>query len=376
MHQRHFCEVNMFKLMKIRHDEIGLLFREGAFVGGLKAGHHVRFSLLRKLHLDVISMREIVYSHEHLHNASVASVVGEYAEVVDLKDHQRAIVWIDGRLQRILGPGVHAIWKLDRKISVEIIDATTTMFSHRHLGLISRTADAQKWLQVIEIARDHAGVLFVDGQFDKVLSSGRFAFWNGMSDAKIYNVDLREQTLDVSGQDLMTSDKVSLRLNTLTTYRVSDPQKAVSSSEDVQQTLYRAIQLALREAVSGQMLDDFLIDKEVIAVKALESVKSRATSLGLDVIGLGVRDIILPGDMKDLMNKVIEAKKAAEANLIFRREETAAMRSQANTAKLLESNPVLMRLRELEVLEKVASSSNLKVVLSESGLSDRLTKLI
>ena len=76
------------------------------------------------------------------------------------------------------------------------------------------------------------------------------------------------------------------------------------------------------------------------------------------------------------MNRVTEARKAAEANLIVRREETAAMRSQANTAKILESNPTLMKLRELEVLEKVANKANLTVMLSESGLSDRVIKLV
>lgn len=80
--------------------------------------------------------------------------------------------------------------------------------------------------------------------------------------------------------------------------------------------------------------------------------------------------------MKELLNKVIEAQKAAEANLIVRREETAAMRSQANTARLLENNPTLMRLRELEVLEKIAVSSDLKVILGEKGLTERIVNLI
>ncbi len=86
--------------------------------------------------------------------------------------------------------------------------------------------------------------------------------------------------------------------------------------------------------------------------------------------------MILPGEMKELMNRVIEARKAAEAAVITRREETAAMRSQANTAKLLEQNATLMRLRELEVLEKIASTSNLSVVLGEKGLADRVVNLI
>ena len=86
--------------------------------------------------------------------------------------------------------------------------------------------------------------------------------------------------------------------------------------------------------------------------------------------------MILPGDMKELMNRVTEAKKAAEANLIARREETAAMRSQANTAKLLAESPTLMRLRELEALEKIATAGNLKVVLGEKGLTERVVNLL
>ena len=80
--------------------------------------------------------------------------------------------------------------------------------------------------------------------------------------------------------------------------------------------------------------------------------------------------------MKDLMNRVTGAKKAAEANLIARREETAAIRSQANTAKLLADNPTLMRLRELEILEKVAASSKLNVVLGDKGLTDRVMNVL
>ena len=95
-----------------------------------------------------------------------------------------------------------------------------------------------------------------------------------------------------------------------------------------------------------------------MATEIEESVRRRAGELGLEIASVGIRDMILPGEMKDLMNKVTEAKKAAEANLIARREETAAMRSQANTAKLLADNPTLMRLRELEVLEKIAAAAS------------------
>ncbi len=128
--------------------------------------------------------------------------------------------------------------------------------------------------------------------------------------------------------------------------------------------------------VGGRELDAFLTDKDAVAQEIEQAVRRRAAELGLEIASVGIRDVILPGDMKDLMNKVTEAKKAAEANLISRREETAAMRSQANTAKLLADNPTLMRLRELEVLEKIASAGHLNVVLGEKGLADRVVNLL
>jgi regulator of protease activity HflC (stomatin/prohibitin superfamily) len=128
--------------------------------------------------------------------------------------------------------------------------------------------------------------------------------------------------------------------------------------------------------VGARELDAFLTDKDAVARDIEENVRRRAQELGLAIASVGIKDVILPGDMKDLMNKVTEARKAAEANLIVRREETAAMRSQANTARLLADNPVLMRLRELEVLEKIAAAGKLNVILGEKGLAEKVVNLL
>ncbi len=220
------------------------------------------------------------------------------------------------------------------------------------------------------------GVLFLDGDYVETLAPGRYAFWKNVAQVKLVPVDLRETTLDVGGQEIMTADKVTLRLNAVVTYRVVDARKAVTTVDDVRQTLYREAQLALRAVVGARELDAFLADKDAVAEELHELVRRRAAGLGLEVLAVGIRDVILPGEMKELMNKVTEAKKAAEANLIVRREETAAMRSQANTAKLLADNPTLMRLRELEVLEKIAAAGKLNVVLGEKGLADRVVNLL
>jgi regulator of protease activity HflC (stomatin/prohibitin superfamily) len=174
----------------------------------------------------------------------------------------------------------------------------------------------------------------------------------------------------------MTADKVTLRMNAVVTYRVADARQAVSRTDDVRQALYRETQLVLRGVVGARELDAFLTDKDAVARDIEENVRRRAQELGLAIASVGIKDVILPGDMKDLMNKVTEARKAAEANLIVRREETAAMRSQANTAKVLADNPVLMRLRELEVLEKIAAAGKLNVILGEKGLAEKVVNLL
>lgn len=219
--------------------------------------------------------------------------------------------------------------------------------------------------------------MFHDGADKGVLPPGTFAFWKGAGQLRVTYVDLRERVLDVSGQEIMTADKVTLRINANATIRVTDPRAWSLVADDAPQALHRAAQFALREIVGARDLDSFLGARDAVATELDAALRPRAEALGAAVVGVGIRDVILPGDMKELMNKVTEAKKAAEAALITRREETAAMRMQANTAKILENAPTLMRLRELEVLEKVAEKANLTVVLGDGGgLGDRVVKLL
>jgi regulator of protease activity HflC (stomatin/prohibitin superfamily) len=296
--------------------------------------------------------------------------------VLDLKDFERALVWIEGRFSHVLPAGLYAYWTGQKSVRVEVVDARKVRFEHPDLKVIGRSAMSDRVLDVCTVARHGVGVLFIDGSFVDTLSPGLYAFWKGQSDSRVVEVDTRETMVDVGGQDIMTADKVTLRLNAVVTYRVVDARKAVTATDDVRQALYRETQLVLRAIVGARELDQFLTDKDAVATDIESAVRGRAAALGLEIASVGIRDVILPGDMKDLMNKVTEAKKAAEANLIARREETAAVRSQANTAKLLADNPALMRLRELEVLEKIATAGEMKIVLGEKGLAERVVNLL
>ncbi|MGI9517526.1 MAG: slipin family protein [Pirellulaceae bacterium] len=366
----------MIRRYHIDANHIGLLFRDGAFVRLLDAGRHWVLDPFGRVHVLITSLRDVVFPHEQLDEIVASGILKNRAVALDLRDYQRALLWIDGRFVRILRPGAYALWTMVRDVRVEVIDARETRFRHDEFAVITRSNGAETALDVCTVQREHVGVLFVDGRYTDTVLPGRYAFWRGMADTRLVELDTREQALDVSGQELMTSDKVTLRLNAVLTFRVTDPRRAIGSSDNFAQALYRAAQMALREVVGQYELDAFLQDKISLANQVQQQLVGRAAELGAEVIQLGIRDIILPGDMKELMNRVTEAKKAAEANLISRREETAAIRSQANTAKLLDANPTLMRLRELEVLEKVAGSTNLRINLGDGGLTDQLSQLI
>ncbi len=364
------------RYVKIRRHERGLVFRDREFTGVLRPGRHLVLGLPFRTRVDVVSVRDAWLAHPELDVIARSGALGDEARVLDLAQHERALVWVDGRLQAVLSPGLFALWTVFHRVEVEVIDARATRLVRDDLPVLAAARGAPGVLEMVAVEPGHVGLFFRDGQAAATLPPGTHGFWKGLARVAVVDVDLREQVLDVSGQEVMTADKVTLRLNAVATFQVADPLRAVAGVEDHRQALYREAQLALRAAVGARELDVLLADKDALSRELHASLAARASALGVNVLALGIRDVILPGEMKDLMNKVTEARKAAEANLITRREETAAMRSQANTARLLETSPTLMRLRELEALERVAEKAKLSVVLGDQGLSQRLVKMI
>src|SRR5207248_2590334 len=203
------------------------------------------------------------------------------------------------------------------------------------LPAILQHPDATRYLDGVAVPDHEDVLLYRDGVHVDTLRGGLHVFWKGAGKVTWKAVDRREQVADVAGQEIMTADKVTLRVNLVVTYQVTDPVAAVTATADHAQALYREAQLVLRAAVGTRALDALLADKESVGGDVRNALGARAAQFGVTVRGVGLRDIVLPGDMKALLNGVIAASKEAEANLIRRREETAAARSQANTAKLL-----------------------------------------
>lgn len=360
----------------VKDNERALLWVDGRLEDVLKPGLHAFWSVFRKVRIEVISTEAVHFEHAQLQAILRGKGAGLEVQVLDLKDDERALVWSDGRFEAVLKPGVHALWNVFHAVRVEVVKSGTVRFEHAELPAILQGKGVAETLELFCVEQGHTGLFFNDGAYVCELKPGTHAFWRGVKRVRVHAIDAREQALDIAGQEIMTADKVTLRLNAVVSFRVADALKAVTDVEDFKQALYREAQLALRAVIGAKDLDALLAEKDAVAKELEGLVKNRAAALGVEVLALGIRDVILPGEMKDLLNKVTEARKASEAALITRREETAAMRMQANTAKILETSPILMRLRELEAMERIAGKGNLQVMLGEKGLVDRVVKML
>ena len=366
------------KRVHVRDHERGIVCRDGEYVGLLRRGRSLRFDLFGRTRVTVLDRRAPWLPCEGLDLLVRSGVLGDEAEVLDLDDHHRALVWLDSRYAGVLGPGLHAWWKGMVDVRCEVVDIRDNGGALRHVeaATILSHGDAHRHFDIVVVQQERRGALYRCGEFAGLLAPGSHGYWRGAGVFVCVQEDMREQVLDIAGQDVLTADKLTVRLNAVLSYRVADVEKGLAASADVRQSLYREAQLLLRAQVGGLDLDALMAGKDVLASDMEKAIRGKAAAYGLTVVSFGVRDVILPGDIRELLLKATEARKASEAATIVRREETAAMRHQLNTARMLAENPALMRLREFETLEKVAAGSKLKIILGESGLAEKMTAMI
>lgn len=282
--------------------------------------------------------------------------------------NQRAVVAKDGKPARFLRPGTHWVWTLSPRVTVETFDVTE---APPELTDELRAIVPASELIEVQVRQFERGLKYVQGKFDGMLEPGKHTFWvHPGARVAVTVVDTRVQQLKIEGQELMTKDKVTLRLTLTAEYAPTDAPTTVHAVADVKDALYLAVQLATREFVAGVTLDELLEGRDTLTRYLEAQVVPRAETFGVRVHRVGVKDVILPGEMKALLNKVIEAEKAAAANVILRREDAAATRNMANTAKVIAENPVLMRLKELETMKEIAGQiDELKLVMGAEGLA-------
>ena len=298
--------------------------------------------------------------------------------LADIGTDEVGLIAQNGKLVDVLAPGSRKLyWRGPLKIEVEQVaigvdlQVTAEVVKRlRQLGILSRCA------VTLDVSTESIGLVFVDGKLASTLTAGAYAFWNFARNVSAEVIDLRVQSVEVSGQEMLTRDKVSLRVNLAASFRVVDAVAMRTKVTKFGEYLYRELQFGLRKVVAARTLDELLGDKASLDGDIFAYVRGRVTEFGVEVLGVGVKDVILPGEMRDILNGVVQAEKSAQANVIRRREEANAMRSALNTAKLLADNPMLLRLKELESLEKVTEKiGKLTVFDGLDGVMNQLVRL-
>lgn len=350
------------KRITIAQHERGLLFRNRSFEAVLEPGVHRIFDPLKRTAVQVYDLTVPEFEHPRVDFLleEAREMVSKYFTVEEIGSSEVGVVYKNGRVSGILAPNTRQLyWRGAIGVRVERHDisrefelakglAKVLVRAKQPLGAVVAEA-----VSAAEVPDTAVGLLIVDGELAQVLQPGLHAFWKYQRALRVELVDRRVQATEVAGQEILTRDKVSLRVNLTALWHVLDTVKARSTLTNFVEFLYKELQFALREAVGARNLDDLLGDKGALDREIGDAVRTKVEEHGLAVRSVGVKDVILPGEMKTILNQVVEAEKVAQANLIRRREETAATRSLLNTARLMDENPTLLRMKELETLEKV-----------------------
>lgn len=339
------------KRIRINEGMVGLVFRRGDYRTVLTAGTYwvslFDYVIEYDLTQPFTTTKEL---NLLLKDPKLAALL----EVVEVKDSEIVVRFEHGNFKGILTAGRYAFWKglIDyRFVKADLKDYEIPAEFSKEL-LTKR--ELQAYIRAFVVENYESGLLMVDGKFERTLGTGVHYFWRNATPISVMKADMRLVQMEVSGQEILTRDKAALRVNFFGQYKVIDTVRALIENKDYVKQLYVLMQLALREFIGRYTLDELLEEKTSIAEYVKEVLRAKAGDLGIEIRDCGVKDIILPGEVKNIMNQVLVAQKQAQANVIARREETAATRSLLNTAKLMEDNEMLFRLKEMEYVEKIA----------------------
>ena len=339
------------KTVIINEKQKGLVFENGKFVKILSAG---KYRFFKNKEVDVLNIMQRVYTDKCpldilLENEDFKNSV----DVFEIKENEIGLRYVNGLLTEAFKVGKYAFFKSQVNAEMKIMDTSDRIiegFNPNYIGL------SVSLYTRYDVAPYDKGLLYINNKLVNVLDGGVYFFWKNGKTVRVDTVDTRLVQLNVQGQEILTQDKVSLRINFVCNYKITDVIKATTEIDDYEEQIRLACQLALRDFVGKKKLDEILDNKEEISEFVCGKLKEKEKDLYIEVFTAGVKDIILPGEIRNIMNTVLVAEKQAQANVITRREEVASTRSLLNTAKLMDENKTLYKLKELEYIERICEN--------------------
>ena len=346
----------MFRRILVGDNERVILIRKKRFAGILVPGEYWIFTVGQDVEIERHQTKTLVFAGDWADYLvkQRPDLAARHFTTVETADAQVAVVSVDGKVSRVIAPGNRVLYWCDAAaVTFEIVDARETPEAPGRLLAALARLGRESGVTFTTVPEGNRGLLYVDGRLTRELEPGTYGFWNAVSVVRVEVLETRRQTVEVPGQEILTKDKVTVRVNLSAVYEIANVATARKGAKDVNELLYRTLQIAVRQTLGKRTLEEVLAEKWDIDETVLSEVRREMEVYGVRVGAVALKDIILPGDIRDILNQVVTAEKQAQANLIRRREETAATRSLLNTAKLMEDNPLLVRLKELEALEKI-----------------------
>lgn len=276
------------------------------------------------------------------------------------------------------------------------------------------------------IKDSHRGLYYEDGVLLKILEAGRhvLAEQEKLSfrervrrfltrhtaprkpEIEVQLVDVRERDLTIKGQEILTADKVALRVSVIVQFRITDPRAAIHAVENYEERLYSDVQLAARRSLATMTLEELLTNRNKLSEDILNDVKEAAAGYGASILRADIKDLVFPGNLQEIMNRVLAAERNSEVHLIEARAkaeiqkieaqaktetvrleaesaaasrlaiakaeaeaiqvqttaEVQALRDREQAAEAYSTHPALLRLRELETLGEMARTAEVKIL--------------
>ena len=341
------------KKMIINENQKGFLFKNGKYVKLLGAGKYYLFGG-KKIEISNLD-QPVECSKCALETLLADKAIADRVSVVEVGDEELALHYVNGKFSSVLRQGKYAFWSVVDQHEFKIVDISTPAVDESVPAYIFSKIPASQYIK-IEVAEYQKARLYFNQKLERLLDAGTYYFWKTSVRVDVDFVDTRLTQMNITGQEILTADKVSLRINFVCNYRVTDYVRILTEIDDFAEQMHVAAQLALREYVGKYKLDEILENKDQMSAFVFAKLKAKEQELFVEIMDAGVKDIILPGEIREIMNTVLVAEKRAQANVITRREEVASTRSLLNTAKLMDENQTLYKLKELEYVERICEN--------------------
>ncbi len=357
------------KPFTVNANQVAISYKNGIIHKVYTAGKHFIGFLENPIRYTIGTLYDAPINQElALQNTNLLEVV----DVITIPDNYIAIKFYNNSFIGILEPGTFIYFKNVHPTTFQLVSLLHFEINNAIDDNLLKLPVFNTYIRQLEVLPSENGLLFVDGKLQKVLQPGKYKYFINATALQLVKADMRAIAMEISGQEILTKDKAQLRINLYASYKIADIITYVATNKDADKQLYTALQMAARAIIGALTIDELMANKEAINTAILAESVATTQHLGVTIIACGIKDIILPADIKHILNQVLIADKKAQANIIMRREETASTRSLLNTAKLMEDNAMLLKLKEMEYVEKIAEKLDSISLNGNSQIVDQL----